>query len=88
MSKRCEAVWPLSPARGGAKARCTLRAECLYITALQTHRFCTECARRYEGMAAGPMWCVGILPLNDRSNPETIKALRVRHALVERPTKR
>jgi hypothetical protein len=95
MSKRCEAVWQYANKAKGASARCTERASKLVVSADLIHRFCTKCATEWLSLRSvdfqtGGLGVLGVLEMHDsesRNNPEIIRALRVKAALVARSPK-
>lgn len=82
--KRCEAIWQEAHKARGATTRCKARATKIWVGPVNISRFCAECAEKWQGItsaSAPQLLCLAVLDMNDRSTPETIRALRVRYAL-------
>jgi len=89
VSKRCDAYWQEAHKAKGALVRCSVRATHLVVTVKGLHRMCSECADRWSNLRARTgINVLGVLPKQDRANPDVIKALRVRYALASRSEKR
>lgn len=78
--KRCEAQ---QQEGRRVKTRCTRTATHLVVASRSLYRMCEQCAKRWDALTVvdGEFQSLGVLPMNDRANPELIAALRVRYAL-------
>jgi hypothetical protein len=87
--KRCECYW--RQPNKAANVRCSERATRLLVRAVgaltDVVRCCQACADRFVEIGRDPtrVQVLGVLDMqkDNRTNPETIRALQVRHALEQ-----